>query len=350
MSALTASPSKKARTKTLVPKGVGIAVRTKVPLRLCHEDPQPPNPRVWVAYGDRTNKNDAQVPGTAALWALWEALWVASECPHNFFLVALLDGVFDPLFVPASVCKSEGGRRFSAVECGAAMLKHVLYKTWVPTFLPNAENIKAHLDGLVVNKGRPTKEEKALLRRAAEEFVDQWTLEDGTNAFAMQFVDLCVKFTKLVWKGDANGVPFLVQEIPRGGKEDETLDAAAVRELGEEACVPQEYAENTLRCTGDVPFVSPASGRSSLNRTYECLVPEELMLSWNAKETERRKTLTNWFCPFPWFSFLGGIDKGRMEKLKGLCETCNGRFVSEEEAHQILDPASLNILGWVLRH
>jgi hypothetical protein len=172
-------------------------------------------------------------------------------------------------------------------------------------------------------------------------------LPDGRTEF---FLSLCADYTKLVFEGDNDGRPFLVDEIVRGGiKKGSDAGRTALEEGFEESGVPMDFLEEHLRPTGAVEYISPDSGRKKLNETYELLIERGQMEAFWGAEADRRK-MTNWFCPIGYYQYLPGIDVNGMEDVKGLCEIHDGRWLPQAEAEAILDAASLNILGHVLKH
>lgn len=340
MSALSTSssaappPAKRTKTQadsTPVPRGVGVAIFSEDRLALAEGERAAPSPCVWVTDGDRTRK----VP---ALWDPWSNEFYASE-PHNIYLVPLdAAGNFEPLHVPAT--PTGEARVFSDEECGRAMLTHAIAKTWLPKCAisdpSKADAILAHLSTLKKNKN------KKGMQAYASEVVSQLPSES-----VRAFLDMCVHYTKLVNAGD--GRPYLLLEIVCGTIESgHTADQTAIKEGFEESRAPKEFLRSNLRSTGVVEYVTKYGSKWS--GTYTCSVQKDIMEQWWRIEGVRREALTNWFCPHAWFAYLSGLDMDAMEALKGMCEMRNGRWMPIDQAKQLLDAKSLNVLGHVLEH
>tara|TARA_B110000908_G_scaffold172730_1_gene242446 strand:+ start:615 stop:1634 length:1020 start_codon:yes stop_codon:yes gene_type:complete len=323
---------------TQIPTGVGIAIRSKEPLALSGESKTPGKSKIWTMDGDRTRF----VPELKSEWS--EHFW--EKCPHNIPLVSLdSNGEYERLYVSADAMMGEEGKTFTKAEQSMAMLAHALSKKWVcKNVWSNQEEGLSVLQQISSLKKADGKDDKVAQKQKAKEIV--YALPDDR---IIHYIDLCIDFTKRVEKGDENGRPYRVTEIVRG-KIEKCMNQkdTAIKEGYEESGASKEYLTEHLCSTGPVKYISPTSGCVSWNATYELLINEVDMTSFWTTEGVRRKTMTNWFCPLGYYQFLLGINVKGMENLKGQCEMSNGRWVSEEEALQILDAASLNILGHVL--
>ena len=365
MSAMIASkfdqPSPPKRAKTTAgqnPSGIGIAIRSKDVLALSRGAAAPGTPNIWVGTGDRTR--DAPLPGSNKTIKQKHAEEFWQQPPHNILLVPLdPEGNKEPLHVPGCAMKNGEPFVFSDREQGDAMVAACLSKKWVPKCVwpeqAEADAVFARLDTCIEldeagkpkldRKGLPKADKKAL-KAMAQKIVGE--LPEGRAEF---FLSLCADYTKLVFEGDNDGRPFLVDEIVRGGiKKGSDAGRTALEEGFEESGVPMDFLEEHLRPTGPVEYISPDSGRKKLNETYELLIERGQMEAFWGAESARRRQMTNWFCPIGYYQYLPGIDVNGMEDVKGLCEIRDGRWLSQAEAEAILDAASLNILGHVLKH
>ena len=354
------SPPKRAKTGATKPNpsGIGIAIRSKDVLALSEGAMGPGTPHIWVGTGDRTR--DGFLPGSdKTLKQAWSGeFW--QQPAHNILLVPLdPEGKREPLHVPGCAMKNGEPFVFSTKEQSDAMVAACLAKKWVPKCIwPEQSEANAvfvlldtciELDGAgkpkLDRKGLPKVDKKAL-KAMAQKIVGE--LPDGRTEF---FLDLCADYTKLVFTGDKDGRPFLVDEIVRGGiKRGSDAGKTALEEGFEESGVPKDFLEEHLRPTGPVEYISPDSGRKKLNETYELLIERGQMEAFWGAEAERRRKMTNWFCPIGYYQYLPGIDVNGMEAIKGLCEIRDGRWLSQLEAEAILDAASLNILRHVLKN
>ena len=345
MSALSTSssaappPAKRAKTQddsTPVPRGVGVAIFSEDRLAVTKGEKAPPPPDVWVMDGDRTRRDPA-------MWDAWSDEFYASE-PHNIYLVPLDSaGNFKPLHVPGLVYKTGDAHAYGVVECGRAMLTHAIAKKWLPkcvmTDPSKAATILAQLSTL---KKRNGKDDKKAMQAYASEVV-----ATTSDASIGNFIDLCVKYTKLANAGD--GRPYLLLEIVCGAIESgHNADQTALKEGFEESRAPVEKLRKKLRSTGLVEFKTRFG--SKWTATYACSFPKCNMEDWWRVEGARRKALTNWFCPHAWFVYLAGMDMGAMEALKGMCEMRNGRWMPIDQAMHLLDAKSVNVLRHVLEH
>ena len=354
------SPPKRAKTGATKPKpsGIGIAIRSKDVLALSRGAAAPGIPYIWVGTGDRTR--DATLPGSNKTIKQKHAEEFWQQPPHNILLVPLdPEGNKEPLHVPGCAMKNGEPFVFSDREQGDAMVTACLSKKWVPKCVwpeqAEADAVFVLLDTCIElddahkpkldRKGLPKADKKAL-KAMAKKIVGE--LPDGRTEF---FLSLCADYTKLVFEGDNDGRPFLVDEIVRGGiKKGSDAGRTALEEGFEESGVPKDFLEEHLRPTGPVEYISPDSGRKKLNETYELLIERGQMEAFWSAEAERRRKMTNWFCPIGYYQYLPGIDVNGMEAIKGLCEIRDGRWLSQVEAESILDAASLNILGHVLKN
>lgn len=271
------------------------------------------------------------------MWNDWSNEFYASE-PHNIYLVALDEsGNFQPLYVSGSEYKTGDPHTYSVLECGRAMLTHAFSKKWLAKCVMDQTRADTILDDL----SRLKKDKKAMQSYASE------VVSNLSDASVLRFIDLCVKYTKLVHAGD--GRPYLLLEIVCGAIESgHNADETALKEGFEESRAPVEELRKNLRATGPVEFVTKYG--SKWTATYMCAFPKLKMEDWWRVEGARRKAMTNWFCPHAWFIYLSGMDMGAMESLKGMCEMRNGRWMPIEQAKQLLDSKSRNILGHVLEH
>ena len=351
------SPPKRAKTTAAKPpSGIGIAIRSKDVLTLFEGAASPGTPAIWVGTGDRTR--DDILPGSnQTLKEKWsEEFW--SGTPHNVLLVPIdASGQRERLRVPGNAMKNGEPRVFSSGEQADAMLTSCVSKKWVPKCVwPEQIDANAVLARLVtcVERNDPGedknndqgKDDKRALKAMARTIVGE--LSEGRSEF---FLDLCTVYTKIVMAGDRAGRPFLVSEIVRGGiKRGSNATMTAIEEGFEESGVPMDFLEEHLRPTGAVEYISPDSGRKKLNETYELIIEKDQMKTFWSDESARRRQMTNWFCPIGYYPYLPGIDANGMEAIKGLCEIRDGRWLSQAEAKAILDAASLNILGHVLKN
>tara|TARA_B110000008_G_scaffold166808_2_gene166883 strand:+ start:1792 stop:2817 length:1026 start_codon:yes stop_codon:yes gene_type:complete len=314
------------------PRGIGLVIRSEDALALSPGEGAAPTPSVWVMDGDRTRRS----PG---LWTAWSDAFHGPE-PHNIYMVNVDEnGQYIPLFVPGNVHKTGEQHTFTVQECGRAMLRHAFSKGWIPKcVLTEAES------GPILEYFKANKKDKKILKAHAAQKVDE--LEDVA---VQQFIDLCCDFSTRVMTGDSNGRPYLLTEVVCGAIEQGDLPfETALKEGHEESCAPLPELMSHVRGTGLVEYVTDRGSRWS--STYECRFTKQSMVTWWQTERARRKGLTNWFCAHGWFSSLPGIVEPAMDSLKGKCETCNGRWVSVEEALAILDSKSLNVLKHVLKH
>jgi hypothetical protein len=359
--ASTVNPTRPKRAKTTtvqIPAGIGIAIRSKDVLAPTEGAEAAGTPDIWTGTGDRTR--DGLLPGSDKTIKEKHAEEFWKEPAHNILLVPLdAEGKREQLYVPGCAMKNGESRIFSDKEQADAMVTACLAKKWV-TKCVFPEQSKAEevfgllgtcieLDGSGVakldRKGLPKADKKAL-KAMARKIVGE--LPDGRTEF---FLDLCTDYTKLVFAGDKDGRPFLVNEIVRGGiKKGSDADRTALEEGFEESGVPKDFLEEHWRPTGRVEYLSPDSGRKKLNETYELLIERDQMEAFWSAEADRRRKMTNWFCPIGYYQYLPGIHVDGMEAIKGLCEIRNGRWLSQVEAEAILDDASLNILGHVLKN
>lgn len=335
-SAPEAPAAKKAKTEP-VPTGIGLIIRSRDDSKASGAAASPPE--VLVMDGDRTRKDPA-------IWDPWSSEFHAGE-PHNIYMVALKDGLYEPLYVPGNAHKTGEAHQYTAQECGRAMLKHAFAKKWIAKCVGNeayAEGVVNHIKN--IPKNEKGKADKKAIKAYAAKLVDAL---DDTKVQA--FLDLCVKYTKLALVGDSTGRSYLLTEVVMGGIErGHTADQTAVKEGFEESRAPKEFLEANIESKGIIEFVNAYTGRSSWSATYTCSAAKADIEGWWQGEEQRRKALTNWFCAHGWFSNLPGIDDSAMESLKGLCETRNGRWVSVEQALAILDTKSLNVFKHVLSH
>ena len=349
---------KTAATKSQTASGIGIAIRSKDALALSKGADVPGTPSIWVGTGDRTR--DGPLPRSAkTLKQAWSGeFW--QQPAHNIILVPLdKAGQRERLYVPGCAMKNGESRAFSANEQSDAMVTACLAKKWIPKCVwpekAEADAIFARLNTCIelddadkpkLDRKGLTKADKKALKTMAQNIVGE--LPGGRSEF---FLDLCTEYTKLVFEGDKDGRPFLVNEIVRGGiKRGSDPARTALEEGFEESGVPMDFLEEHLRPTGAVEYISPDSGRKKLNETYELLIERVQMEAFWGAESARRRQMTNWFCPIGYYQYLPGIDANGMEAIKGLCEIRDGRWLSQAEAEAILDAASLNILGHVLNH
>ncbi len=354
------SPPKRAKTGagSQPPSGIGIGIRSKDVLALSSAAAASGTPYIWVGTGDRTR--DAPLPGSDKTIKQKHAEEFWKQPPHNILLVPLdPEGKREPLHVPGCAMKNGEPFIFSAKEQGDAMVTACLAKKWVPKCVcpvqAEADAVFARLDTCIEldeagnpkldRKGLPKADKKAL-KAMAQKIVGE--LPEGRTEF---FLSLCADYTKLVFTGDKDGCLFLVDEIVRGGiKRGSDAARTALEEGFEESGVPKDFLEEHLRPTGPVEYISPDSGRKKLNETYELLIERGQMEAFWGAESARRRQMTNWFCPIGYYQYLPGIHADGMEAIKGLCEIRDGRWVSQSEAEAILDAASLNILGHVLKN
>ena len=330
-------PSPPKRAKTTSPSGIGIAIRSKDAL---FEGVAPGVPGIWVGTGDRTR--NGRLPGSDKTIKQKHAEEFWREPPHNILLTTLdTEDNKEPLYVPGCAMKNGESRVFSAKEQADAMVVACLSNKWVPK-CGWPEQAEAEAVFVLLDKCADKKALKAMARKIVGE------LPDGRTEL---FLSLCTDYTKLVFIGDQDSRPFLVDEIVRGGiKKGSDADRTALEEGFEESGVPKDFLEEHLRPTGPVEYISQNSGRKKLNETYELLIERGQMEAFSSAEAERRHKMTNWFCPIGYYQYLPGIHVDGMEAIKGLCEIRNGRWLSQPEAEDILDDASLNILGHVLKH
>lgn len=353
------SPPKRAKTaKSQTPSGIGIAIRSKDVLALSEGAAAPGTPYIWVGTGDRTRNGLLPGLGKTIKQKHAEEYW--QQPPHNVLLVPLdPEGNGEPLYVPGCAMKNGESRVFADKEHADALVVSCVAKKWVPKCVwpekSEADAVFARLDTCIEldesgapkldRKGLP-KADKTALKTVARNIVGE--LPDGRTEM---FLSLCTDYTKLAFAGDKDGRPFLVDEIVRGGiKKGSDASATALEEGFEESGVPKDFLKVHLRPTGPVEYISPDSGRKKLNQTYELLIERGQMEAFWSAEAARRRQMTNWFCPIGYYQYLPGIDANGMEAIKGLCEIRDGRWLSQAEAEAILDPASMNILGHVLRN
>ena len=327
-------PTKRAKTEAAqTPKvrGIGLVIRSEDALALSPGEKASPSPSVRVMDGDRTRK----APG---IWDEWSEEFHGEE-PHNVYMVDVnTTGNYEPLYVPAAAHKTGDAHQYTALECGKAMLKHALRKKWVPKCVvedqAEYDAIVQHIDSVP----------KSVAKAYVTSIVDK--LEPPS---VQKFINLCVRYTKRVLAGDTSGRPYLLTEVVCGKIErGDSADDTAAKEGFEESGAPSEFLKATMRSTGLVSFTT--SRGTSWSATYECRIQKAQMDEWWGVQSAYRKGLTNWFCAHGWFSYLPGIVEGVMESLKGLCETSNARWVSEETAAAILDDKSLNVFKHVIRH
>jgi len=353
------SPHKRARTANAQkPSGIGIVIRSKDVLALSEGAAVVGTPYIWVGTGDRTR--DGLLPGSGKTIKQKHAEEFWQQPPHNILLVPLdPEGKREPLRVPGCAMKNGESRVFSVKEHAEAMVTACLANKWVPKCVwpeaCNADAVFARLGTCIEldDTGKPkldrkdlTKDDKKALKAMAGNIVGE--LPEGRAEF---FLSLCTDYTNLVFAGDKDGRPFLVDEIVRGGiKRGSDAARTALEEGFEESGVPKDFLEGHLRPTGPVEYISPDSGRKKLNETYELLIERGQMEAFWGAESARRRQMTNWFCPIGYYQYLPGIDANGMEVIKWLCEIRDGRWVSQSEAEAILDAASLKILAHVLKN
>ena len=313
------------------PSGIGIIIHS---VSLPNQEEKS---LIWIMDGDRTR----WCPELKSSWTNE----FYGEAPHNIYLVGLNpNGSFQNLYVPGQAMKTGDGKTFTKVEQARAMLEHAVSKKWIPKCIWSQEDciqILERLNTLKTPKGKSDQKAiKVLARQIVEQLVDQQV---------EPFIDMCHRYTQFVEKGDAQGRPWRVTEIVRGKIEKGyTATETAIKEGHEESRATKEYLTTVLNSTGCVEYVSPDSGRRALSATYKLPVNPAQMVEWWNTEGARRHQLTNWFCPLGYYKNLPGIFVQEMEAIKGLCEMKNGRFVSQEEAQRLLDPASLNIMNHVI--
>jgi hypothetical protein len=350
MSSLKSSTSSTSSTKSGVnkkqgnniPRGSAVCTLSNKLVFLAEE--KTPEPEVFVTDGDRTEKKGR----AKEMWTSWSDQWYKNEnekkekgIPHNLYMFS------GKLKVPTEVPTEGKGSAYVTYDrlaCARAMLSHALVKSWIWKGLSNAETIKDKIESLSNEKGKPDKAARKAYATKAIKIVSDNELSE--------FVNMCERFTIWCLQGSEKedgqpGVPHLLTEMVMGSiKEGSDAMTTAVDEAFEEACIDKTFARVNLKYKGLVEYTS--RGRISCTAAFLLQIPKETMTQWLLEEERKRKEESNWFCAHAWYAYLPDINEAGMDKVKERHETQNRRWVSLEDARQLLDAKNLGILEHVL--
>lgn len=289
-------------------------------------------PKVFVMNGDRTKKKGQ----AKIMWTAWSEEW--DGVPHNLYMFS------GPLLVPTGAVKRDEPVTYTVLQCARAMTEHAIAKSWIWTGLSDRATIKTTIESSVDEQGKP---DEAARKAYAKEVVERTTDKELEDIVAMceRFTTWCLNGSEE--EGGEHGLPHLLTEMVMGSiKEKSNARTTAIEEGFEEACIDKEYAKENLEDNGLVEYSS--RGSTSYTKAFLLRIPEAEMAHWLAVEEKKRVEETNWFCAHAWYAYLPGIHEAGMDKVKERHETCNRRWVSIDNARQLLDAKNLGILDHVL--
>jgi hypothetical protein len=329
-----------------IPRGSAVCTLSNKLVFLAEE--KTPEPEVFVTDGDRTEKKGR----AKQMWTFWSDQWYKNEnemkekekekekgIPHNLYMFS------GPLKVPTEVlAKGRADDTYDRLDCARAMICHALVKSWIWKGLSNAKKIKDEIESLSNEKGKP---DKAARKAYAKE-----AIQNVSDNELSTFVNMCKRFTKWCLQGSEEedgdaGVPHLLTEMVMGSiKEGSDAKKTAIEEGFEEACIDKTFADVNLKYKGLVEYTS--RGRPSYTAAFLLQIPKTQMTKWLVEEERKREEESNWFCAHAWYAYLPDINEAGMDKVKERHETQNRRWVSLEDARQLLDAKNLGILEHVL--
>jgi len=289
-------------------------------------------PEVFVMDGDRTKKEGQ----AEKMWTAWSGEW--DGVPHNLYMFS------GSLLVPTEAVKRDEPVTYTDLECARAMTEHAIAKSWIWRGLSDRATIKAEIESSVDEQGNP---DKAARKAYAKEVVCSTTDKELKD-----FVAMCKRFTTWCVRGSEEeggepGLSHLLTEMVMGGiKRGSDARTTAIEEGFEEACIDTAFATANLQDRGLVEYSS--RGRTSYTKAFLLRIPKAEMANWLAVEEPKRVEESNWFCAHAWYAYLPGIHEAGMDKVKERHETCNRRWVSIDNARQLLDAKNLGILDHVL--
>jgi len=296
---------------------------------------------VFVVQGDRTVKKGQ----AEKMWNAWSEEW--DGIPHNLYMFS------GPLRVPTEGVKNDKPVTYTRLECARAMIEHAIAKSWIWRGLSKGATIKDNIESFVDDQGNP---DKAARKAYAKVVVWPGRTAEVSPAISDEeleaFVAMCERFTTWCLNGSDGefgepGLSHLLTEMVMGGiKEGSDARTTAIEEGFEEACINKAFADVNLKEKGLVEYSS--RGRTSYTAAFLLRIPKADMATWLAAEEPKRVQESNWFCAHAWYAYLPGIHKAGMGKVKERHETRNRRWVSIDDARQLLDAKNLGILDHVL--
>ena len=320
---LLATPPKTPRV--VKPRGSAVCTLSNELVLLAEQ--KIPEPEVFVTDGDRTEKKVL----AEKMWTAWSEEW--DGVPHNLYMFS------GPLLVPTEAHTSGSASvTYTRLQCARAMAEHAIAKSWIWRGLSDRDTIKA-----TIERNR----DKAVRKTYAKEVVERTTDKELKD-----FVAMCERFTTWCVRGSDDefgepGLSHLLTEMVMGGiKEGSDARTTAIEEGFEEACIDKDYAKENLKDKGLVDYLS--RGRTSYTAAFLLRIPKATMTAWCEAEEPKRKQESNWFCAHAWYASLPGIYEKGMDKVKERHETRNRRWVSIDDARQLLDAKNLGILEHVL--